>query len=384
MADGDELSYVKTIEDIERELGAIGFPWVDVCPPEIISWLDCFSKCHRTSKELLLMVMLSTTSALLGNSVLSIYNNDPFQEKANVHLIVTGPSGIGKSPAARHGCRLPLTEYIEPKVNKIIWTDEPTESGLFNFFNNSDNTVPILCVDEATEFLRRTILNKGRKGLLEMSRLCKLYDGDSWFMIKGSQGKRKGVKEARCAFLALCTAKEFLQEIWPKAISAQNGFPDRILFMYQPECEKISLTDVGNNLTKLTEEFSALQSPNGVFEDIYVRHSGTNQIKYTLAVEAREMFVKHIDEIIPSQSNQARFQSQCSHKTDRNILKIALNLHVLYDRISKVLNGQAGPVPAEVSADNMGYAIALVEHLKRLRTISEIVSIYYSEYTIIS
>ena len=59
-----------------------------------------------------------------------------------------------------------------------------------------------ICVDEATEFLRRTILNKGRKGLLAMSRVCKLYDGDSWNVIGGAKGKRKGVNEARCAFLA--------------------------------------------------------------------------------------------------------------------------------------------------------------------------------------
>jgi hypothetical protein len=129
----------------------------------------------------MLMTMLSTTSALLsqqrshlGRSVIKIYHNDPFDEKANLHMIIlTGPSEIGKSPAARHGCQMPLTEHLEAKVNKVVWTDEPTESGLFNFFLNN-SVVPVLCVDEATEFLRRTILNKGRKGLLAMSRVCKL------------------------------------------------------------------------------------------------------------------------------------------------------------------------------------------------------------------
>ena len=92
-------------------------------------------------------------------------------------------------------------------------TDEPTENGLFNFFVTSDDVVPMRCIDQATEFLRRTVKQKGRKGLLEMSRMRKLYDGDSWFMLKGSQGERKSVSEARCAFLALCTAKEFLSSI---------------------------------------------------------------------------------------------------------------------------------------------------------------------------
>jgi hypothetical protein len=373
---GDEhFALIKNVADLERELGEIPFPWSDVCPPEIIEWLECFSKCHRTSKELMLMTMLSTTSALLGHSVIKIYHNDPFDEKANLHMIITGPSGIGKSPAARHGCQMPLTEHLEAKVNKVVWTDEPTESGLFNFFLNN-SVVPVLCVDEATEFLRRTILNKGREGLLEMSCLCKLYDGDSWYVIKGAKGKRKGVNEARCAFLALCTANDFLKDIWPKAVSAKNGFPDRILFMYQPDLGKATLSEIGENLTKLQEEYGALQSPNGVFENIYIRHNGEHKITYTLAIEARELFAKHIDKLIQSQSTEARFQSQCSHKTDRNILKMALNQHVLYDRVSKILKGQAGPVPHLVSSDTMSYAIALVEFLKRQRTMSEIVSTY--------
>ena len=132
------------------------------------------------------MVMMTTTSSLLGNSTIRVYDNAPFEEKANLHTIVIDPSGIGKTPAARHSCRLPLTEHLEAKVNKTMWTDEPTENGLFNFFVTNDDVVPMLCIDEATEFLRRTVTQKGRKGLLEMSRMCKLYDGDSWFMLKGS------------------------------------------------------------------------------------------------------------------------------------------------------------------------------------------------------
>ncbi len=194
MAESDqELSFVSNINDLERELGDNSFPWTDVCTEEIVQWLNCYSICHRTAKEGLLMVMMTTTSSLLGNSKIRVYDNDPFEEKANLHTIIIGPSGIGKTPAARHGCRLPLTEHLEAKVNKTMWTDEPTENGLFNFFVTNDDVVPMLCIDEATEFLRRTVTQKGRKGMLEMSRMCKLYDGDSWFMLKGAHGKRKGV-----------------------------------------------------------------------------------------------------------------------------------------------------------------------------------------------
>jgi hypothetical protein len=40
---------------------------------------------------------------------------------------------------------------------------------------------------------------------------------------------------------------------------------------------------------------------------------------------------------------------------------MALNQHVLYDHVSKILKGQTGPVPHLVGSDTMSYAIALVE-----------------------
>ena len=375
MAENDqELTFVNSIDDIERELGGNSFPWTDICPEEIVNWLDCYSICHRTSKEVLLMVMLTTTSSLMGNSTIRVYDNDPFEEKANLHTIIIGPSGIGKTPAARHGCRLPLTEHLEAKVNKIIWTDEPTENGLFNFFVTNDEVVPILCVDEATEFLRRMVTQKGKKGLLEMSRMCKHYDGDSWFMLKGTKGKRKGVSEARCSFLALCTAREFLTNIWPAAIAAKNGFPDRILLYYKSESQKATLAEVGENLNRLREEYASLQNPNGVFEDIYTRHNSGPAIKYTLSHEAKDIYTNHVDQTIPSQENSSRNNAGCNHKVQRNILKVALNLHVIYNRVSNVLNGQANPIPLRISTETMNNAIALIEFLKRLRAISELVS----------
>ena len=147
--------------------------------------------------------------------------------------------------------------------------------------------------------------------------------------------------------------------------------------MYQPDLGKTTLTDIGNNLKKLQDECGALQSLKGMFEDIFVRHNAENKVIYTLAGEGRENFAKHIDEVIPSQNTEARFQLQCSHKTDRNILKMALNQHVLYNRILKILRGQAGSVPSLVSSETILYAIMLVEFLERQRTISEIVSIFF-------
>lgn len=48
---------------------------------------------------------------------LQVYDNDPFEEKANLYLaiqfIIIGPPGVGKSHAARHPCQMPLKEKLE-------------------------------------------------------------------------------------------------------------------------------------------------------------------------------------------------------------------------------------------------------------------------------
>ena len=194
-------------------------------------------------------------------------------------------------------------------------------------------------------------------------------------MLKGSQGKRKGVSEARCAFLAPCTAKEFLSSIWPIAIAAKNGFPDHILLYYRSESQKATLTKFREELRRLKEEYPSLQNLNGVYKDIYTRHNSGSALRYTLSHEAKDIYIKHIDQTIPSQETNSRSSAGCNHKVQRNILKVALNLHVLYNRIANVLNGQANSIPTRISADIMNNAIVLNEFLKRLRAISELVSL---------
>ena len=188
-------------------------------------------------------------------------------------------------------------------------------------------------------------------------------------------GKEEGISEACCAFLALCTAKEFLSSIWPMAITAKNGFPDRILLYYRSESQKAMLTKVGEELRRPKEEYPSLQNLNGVYEDIYTWHNSGSALRYMLSHEAKDIYIKHIDQAIPSQETNSRNSAGCNHKVQRNILKVALNLHVLYNRIANVLNSQANPIATQISADIMNNAIALVEFLKQLRAISELVSL---------
>ncbi|RMX55250.1 hypothetical protein pdam_00021360 [Pocillopora damicornis] len=73
-----------------------------------------------------------------------------------------------------------------------------------------------------------------------MERLCKCYDGDCWYVLKGNKGKRTGVPSARVSFLAFTTPKQFLETVCPKMLSAENGLAERVLLFYHNKEEKDS------------------------------------------------------------------------------------------------------------------------------------------------
>ena len=57
-----------------------------------------------------------------------------YEEKANLHLIATAPSGTGKTPACQKGCVEPIVGHVEEKIQTSIVIDETSSSGLFNHF----------------------------------------------------------------------------------------------------------------------------------------------------------------------------------------------------------------------------------------------------------
>lgn len=66
-----------------------------------------------------------------------------------------------------------------------------------------------------------------------MKRLCKNFEGDCWYVLKENKGKRTGIRSARASLLAFTTPKQFLETVWPKMLTADNGFAERVLPFYQ-------------------------------------------------------------------------------------------------------------------------------------------------------
>lgn len=107
------------------------------------------------------------------------------------------PIRAGKTPAAQISRSHPIVNHLEVKVgdDKQILVDNSSISGLFNYFLN-DKAVPIMCTDECQGFFNRMLYpSKGSNDQsLTMERMCKLYDGDAWYSVKGSKGKRIGTQ----------------------------------------------------------------------------------------------------------------------------------------------------------------------------------------------
>ena len=128
-----------------------------------------------------------TIRALICKTTLEVFPS--YEEKGNLFFIAVAQSGSGKSPACHHGCIDPIVEHLEAKLGKSIALDETSANGLFDHFVSGDS-VPILCIDDAHSFLTKISgASKSNQVNLSMETLCKCFDGDCWYILKGKQGQ---------------------------------------------------------------------------------------------------------------------------------------------------------------------------------------------------
>lgn len=184
------------------------FPFDVVVPDVLNEWLLMYSASCGSTRELLLVSVLASTSVLIGKTTVKVFGT--YEEPGNLFMIVVAPSGSGKTPACHLGCIDPIVGHIELKVNTNIVIDVTSVNGLFNHFV-SGSTVPILCIDEGNSFLSKlSHPSKAANNVnLTMEWLCKCYDVDCLFILKGNKGKQCGVQSARASMLAFTTPRQF-------------------------------------------------------------------------------------------------------------------------------------------------------------------------------
>ena len=128
----DTQSNVTSTAELESQLGQIILSIEEVVPQRLRQWLPAFACSTGTMSKMLLCSALVSTSSLLGQITLKLFGS--YEEKANLHLIATAPSGTGKTPACQKGCVEPIVGHVEEKIQTSIVIDETSSSRLFNHF----------------------------------------------------------------------------------------------------------------------------------------------------------------------------------------------------------------------------------------------------------
>ena len=128
----DAQSDITSILELESRLGDIKLPMDEIVPERILQWLEAFACSNGTTSEMVLCAALVSTSALIGHSTVRVFGT--YEEKGNLYVIVTAPSGTGKTPACQKGCIEPIVGEVEEKIKASMVVDETSSSGLFNHF----------------------------------------------------------------------------------------------------------------------------------------------------------------------------------------------------------------------------------------------------------
>lgn len=208
-----------------------------------------------------------------------------------------------------------------------------------------------------------------------MERLCKCDDGDCWYVLKGNKGKRTGVPSARVSLLAFTTPKQFLKTVWPKILSAENGLAERVLLFYQKKEEK-DLEAMAQHCEELNNY--PIQSLNVVLEQIYAEHNNVPAVKYSMSASAREAFFKFAKPQDRLQSTQGVSSEMEANRNDSNrkkhVLRLALSMHVLYDRLGKAINLKTAVTSGTIALQTLNMAITLVQCLEIYKGVTHMVS----------
>ena len=218
---------VVSIESIIKEAKDCSIPWGDVAPHKIDEWLTTFALAKGTCKEFILASSFPTVSALMGNSVVQIF--DGFEERANLYMLALGGPSTGKTQSHKNCITEPILNNLETKTEAELLLEDATSKGLFNFYLRSKNRVALCAIDECHEWFKTVVGYKSASSAPSMKRLLQCYDGSHWYENKGNTNKRMGVPSAALALSCFTQPNAFLRLVMPKLVSNSNGLLDRFL-----------------------------------------------------------------------------------------------------------------------------------------------------------
>jgi hypothetical protein len=360
---------------IAKKASEVEFPWEKVSPEYFIDWVNVFSRAHGTTKEIMMMAIIPTVAGLLGSrSSLKLTNT--YKEKINIMAICVAPPCSGKSAATNHAGKIPLLNV--EKYNKVrLLVDNFTNAGLTEQIVLNDG-IAICIKDELYSDLKHIISEKS------MGYLCRWYDGDSFYTTKGhNSAERIGVEETGLCLGGFIQVRNFMEELLPHLLTAEDGFFERILLaVVRPEALTRSETELF--AIQLSSQYSDVQNLTEIYDSIYRDHNVADPVEYTLTDDAKKLFDVFDAELCSKLNKQwadgdilTNSEEMSVGKDRKNTLRLSVVLHVLYFYTRRSIFKLYGPLPKVIGQDSVKYAIQLTTYFRGvMNTVSKVKFIF--------
>ena len=349
---------VVSVETIINEAKDCSVPWKDVSSEKIDEWLTTFALAKGTCKEFILASSFPAVIALMGNTVIQIF--DGFEERANVCILAIGGPSSGKTQSHKNCVTEPILHNLETKTEAELVLEDATSKGLFNFYLRSKNRIALCAIDECHEWFKTVVGYKSTSSAPSMKRLLQCYDGSHWYENKGNTNKRTGVPSAALALTCFTQPDAFLRTVMPKLVSNSNRLLDRFLLCL-PLVKSATISERIEASKKLKE--TNLTSLEKLYERIYAKHNNSDKVIYSLEEEALEIYVRH------SQNNLSSDSSEGNAKNDKNIIRLVAIIHVFFNVLEQALDQRVQEVSTKISAQTLTAAIALAVYFETQRAI---------------
>lgn len=347
-----------TVESIKKEAQSCNMQWSEIANSAVTEWFATLAKAKGTCPEFILVGVLPTVSALMGNTTVQIF--DGYEERVNLYMLGLGGPSTCKAQSHRTCIIEPILNYLEGKTGGTeLLLEDASSNGLFRFFTRSTDRVAISAIDECQDWFREVLGMKGSSTAPSMKRLLQCYDGSHWYETKGNSNKRIGVSSAALALSCFTQPDAFLKSIMPRMVANDNGLLDRFLICIPPT-EPTSLETRRDSSAELKD--TNLSSFDRIYEQIFSTHRKADKVKYELSAEALDIYVKHVGE-----SNCGNGKGNT--KDEKNIVRIAAVIHVLFTLIDQALSKTTGVVPVQINRHVINTAISLALYFEKQRAI---------------
>ena len=283
-----------------------------------------------------------------------------YKECPILYSVCLADPGAGKSSAFEVATQ-PLNEC---GLRDLI-VDRYTQAGLFDhLLNESHGGVALLISSELGMFLE-SVLKRQVEGAGERQLFCRLHDGTMWSRVTGNSDRME--VGSPCIVIGGYSQPEPFIETYLNLTSRNDGFPDRLLLSTPPSValheEEI---DEWNEL--LSESYNVKLSRVYSFTDDFHKASVR---EYTMSANARDVYRKFANEIADKLNEQWK-DRRGTHgnvsKDKKTVLRLALNLHVLYFALGEEIAGRIPTtVPMVISAETMTQAVELTKYFAAQR-----------------